>query len=325
MTREETRSLSCIGLSAHETATVRLVLTSLRDRLDADWHLVNQNDADVVVADPKTAAGRAVFELASDHTDVIAVIDRHVGERPPTDYYLYRPLRPATLVDLLNQSGFLPSTSDTAAETALTLGDLGTGWPKTATEALREAMRDTPVGSIDVLEGFGGELAIDIERDRLMGPVDALQASVLTDTTTYPVYRLYAPLARARAASAHEMPLTVGLWRLLANLERDRALYGVADHTPVRLTRWPRLPWKRLARRQLRAATALRHRAGTASEIAREVGIDEADVLTLCNGAWLTGDLETAERSAATTQRTSATETSHHSLVSRIRQRLGVT
>ncbi len=321
----ETRALACAGLSAHEAATVRLVSNSLAERLSAQWRLVNEGEADVVVADPSTEAGRAAVELAPGNTDVIALIDRNGLGDPPTSRYLFRPLRPAALVELLNQSGTGAAEDRAGADTAASLADLATGVARTVSEALRTAMRDAPIGSIDVIDRPEGELAIDIERDRLLGPVHEIDAAALMDTTAYPVYRVHAALARARNSQADEMPLTIGLWRLLSDLEPDVALFGSADRSAVWLTRWPRLPCKRMPRRHLRAATALRHAPRTPSALARAMGIETAEVLGLCNGAWLMGDLEVAETLAHEAQCAEAASTATRSLASRIRQRLGVT
>lgn len=329
----ETRALACAGLSPHEAATVRLVSNSLAERLLAQWRLVNEGEADVVVADPSTEAGRAAVELAPRSTDVIALIDRNGSGDPPTSRYLFRPLRPAALVELLNQSGTDAGTGNgtgaaehqPGADTDASLSDLATGVPRVFREALRTAMRDAPIGSIDVIDGPAGELAIDIERDRLLGPVHTIDAAALTDATAYPVYRVHAALARARNSQAHEMPLTIGLWRLLSDIEPDIALFGSPDRSAVWLTRWPKLPSKRMPRRHLRAATALRHAPRTPSALARALGIDTAEVLGLCNGAWLMGDLEVAETLAPEAQCAEAASTASRSLASRIRQRLGVT
>ncbi len=157
------RTIAAVGVSAEETAHLRMLLGRSADRLEEKWKWGDEQDADLLVVDPAIFAGQMARTRALAAGMRVAIFsDRpDAQDAREVELVLHRPLLTRNVIEVLNQ----------ISEAALPMPEVGSNSADFYTRDLGEdtaAPPDTfesgapPVGGLDrLLDALPAELRYD--------------------------------------------------------------------------------------------------------------------------------------------------------------------
>lgn len=95
------RTIGALGGTTHESTRVKALLKLLEKRTSDKWVFVESGDAQVMLVDGDEATGH--FNVPDGAMKIVLFSGKVSSAGNSGDYSLQRPIRPGSLLDLLNQ------------------------------------------------------------------------------------------------------------------------------------------------------------------------------------------------------------------------------
>lgn len=279
-------AIACVGLEWQTEASLRALLTVIRDRASAPWqHVDDLGAADLVFYDPTSPLAAALLRRAGREDDPRLFLP--CGHQlPESAGGLRLPIGASRLLELLDQCG-------------TRLRERGGSGHRPALSERLDALLQAP-DLIGVAFAVGGETGYLSLRHRALHwpqPLDAAELSHLLFDEV-----LLRPIRPTDSAAARQMESTVMqmrswdalLWAVAASTCSGRLLPRVEPQQRYQLSRWP--DFGLIGRRSLdiKCTALLSQRALNPEELAAVSGLPMASVINFFNCAALCGILMAA-------------------------------